>query len=426
MKNRTNDGPCIQPASQPFGATDYTSEATYRTSRFPVEAAVTLIPEAYTSAEFFTIEQERVFGNSWIAVGCTSQVQKPRDVLVVSVGGQSIIVSRNKNGELKAFYNVCRHRGTKMLEEDCRKLNSSLIRCPYHSWTYDLDGACTNTPMFENKDQSKHPKNIFEQIDAEPFDRKNYGLFPVKVASWGFLIFINLNENAEPLEKQLGDLPHRFANYCLEEWKIVREKEFVFNANYKLVGENFMECYHLPWIHPELIKVSRVEDHYRWQGTGMYTGMTTKPISSNTKTGGWMGLPPVHGLQGSNQNSGRFVWIFPNIAISVLPNHCFVMLTQPKSPSYTIEQTWLLCHPESLNSEQAEAELDQLTEFWSLVNNQDISIVEKVQAGVSMKPYRGGRMCFHFEEPLHRFQNMIIDKMTGIERIPEGDTEETR
>jgi choline monooxygenase len=176
-------------------------------------------------------------------------------------------------------------------------------------------------------------------------------------------------------------------------------------------------------VHPELIKVSRMEDHYRWQGPGMYTGMTTWPISQGDG-GGWLGLPPMNKLQGKNRESARFIWLFPNVAINVMPNHAFIMLTKPEGPGRTVEQTWVLCHPESLQAEGAEEELDQLVDFWSLINEQDIEIVERVQQGLSMKPYQGGRMCYNFEEPIHRFQNMIIDKMVGIERFPPGDDED--
>lgn len=308
-----------------------------------------------------------------------------------------------------------------MLDDDCTRLPSSRIRCPYHSWAYDLDGHCIGTPLFEGSDIPEDQQGVFDMGGVEKFDRADYGLFPVEVDSWGFLIFINLNGKAAPLAEQLGDLPERFANYDLEAWQVVREKEFIFNANYKLVGENFMEYYHLPWVHPELIKVSRMEDHYRWQGPGMYTGMTTWPISQSNEDGGWLGLPPMRGLTDTNRESARFIWLFPNVGLSIMPNHAFVMLTQPDGPTRTVEQTWLLSHPESLDNDGAETELDQLIRFWTLVNEQDIDIVEKVQAGLSMKPYRGGRMCYCFEEPLHRYQNMIIDKMVGLERIPPGD-----
>lgn len=343
-------------------------------------------------------------------------------MLVAELASQSIIVTRNKGGELRAFYNVCRHRGTMMLASDCTAVKNGRIRCPYHSWAYDLDGLCLGTPLFEGSDIPPDQQRIFDMGGAAKFDRADYPLFPVHVTEWACLVFIHLGECPPPLTDQLGDLPARLAPYQLHDWEIAGARDYSFKANYKLVGENFMEYYHLPWVHPELIKVSRMEDHYRWQGPGLYTGMTTWPISQG-EDGGWLGLPPFDALKDQLRESARFIWLFPNVAINVMPNHCFIMLMKPDGPDRTVEKTWLLAHPESLAAEGAEAELKQLAGFWDLVNTQDIDIVERVQAGLKMNPYRGGRLCYHFEEPLHRFQNMIIDKMVGLDRIPPGDAE---
>ena len=407
--------------SNSFSSREYISEETYLQTRAPVELAMTLIPEAYTSPDFYAIEQERVFAASWIAVGCTSQLQKSGQAVVVTVAGRSIIVSRDKAGRLRAFHNVCRHRGTRLLDDGHQLLRTARIRCPYHSWTYDLAGNCLGTPLFEGSDIPEDQRGVFDMSGVKHFDKADYSLIPVGVGSWAGLIFVNLNPDAPPLRVQLGDLPVRLAGYRLDEWQVVRAKRYQVAANYKLIGENFMECYHLPWVHPELIKVSRMENHYRWQGPGLYTGMCTTPISQNSQAGGWQGLRPLSTLSGTDAESGRFVWLFPNTAISILPNHAFIILAHPEGPGQTGEETLILTHPECTESPGAEDELDQLTLFWDLVNRQDIEIVERVQAGLSDPAYRGGRLCYHFEEPIHRFQNMIIDKMVGIDRVPPGD-----
>jgi choline monooxygenase len=171
------------------------------------------------------------------------------------------------------------------------------------------------------------------------------------------------------------------------------------------------------------VKVSRMEDHYRWQGPGMYTGMCTTPVSQNTEDGGWQGLPPLSALDSEDAESGRFVWLFPNTAVVVLPNHAFVIMARPEGPDRTVEETVILAHPESLESPDSGDALDQLARFWDLVNLQDIEIVERVQEGISNPAYAGGRMCYKFEEPLHRFQNMVVDRMVGIRRVPPGDQE---
>ena len=407
-----------------FSSEDYTIEETYGPTRAPVDLAVTLLPEAYTAKDFFGIEREKVFAKSWIAVGCTSQVEKPGQSIVAEVAGRSVVVTRNKTGDLRAFHNVCRHRAAKLLDEGCHDLRSNRIRCPYHSWTYDLDGNCLGTPLFEGSDIPEDMQAVFEMGEVKGFDKADYGLLPVNVDSWGFLVFVNLDPDAAPLKDQLGDLGDRFSGYRLDEWKVMRTKGYEVDANYKLIGENFMEYYHLPWVHPELVKVSKMEDHYRWQGPGMYTGMCTTPVSRNTEDGGWDGLPPVEALGNEDAESGRFVWLFPNTAVVVLPNHAFVIITHPRRPNLTVEETILLAHPESVDTPGSEKALDQLAHFWDLVNLQDIEIVGRVREGLSNPAYRGGRMCYRFEEPLHRFQNMVIDKMVGMDRIPPGDDEE--
>ena len=401
---------------------DYTNETTYRYTRAPVNMAMTLIADAYRDEAFFELEQSRVYSSSWVAVGYLEEVAETGQFIVREVAGQSIIVTRDKEGELQAFYNTCRHRGAKLYNEGGKVMR---FRCPYHSWGYDLQGNCIGTPLFEDSDIPKDFQGIFDMSEVKAFDRTDYGLFKIKVASWGFFLFINLDANAAPLETYLGDLPKRLANYDLENWRVVRTKDYEIKANWKLIAENFMEYYHLPWVHPELARVSRMEDHYRYQGKGMYTGMTTTPISDNSGSGGWKGLPPVTSLNEREAVSGRFISLFPNICLSVLPNHCFVMMFEPQAVDFTLERCAILCHPDSLDADGAEGELEQLLTFWDLVNVEDIEIVEAVQEGLRAKPYMGGRMCFKFEEPVHRFQNMVIDRMVGIRnRIPEGDGKE--
>jgi choline monooxygenase len=408
---------------RPLPREAFLAEETYRQTRLPVSLATTLIPDAYTSPEFHELELERVFATSWVAAGCTSELAEPGDAVVVVVAGSSVIVIRGTDGAVRAFHNVCRHRGTQLLDEG-RTHVKRFIRCPYHSWAYGLDGTCLGTPLFEGSEIPEGEQRIFDMSDVKEFDRRDYGLLPVRAECWGCLVFVNLDADAPPLEDELGDLPERLASYRLDEWQVVRRKDYEIAANYKLVGENFMEYYHLPWVHPELVKVSPMKSHYRWQGRGMYTGMTTTPIAAADDGGGWLGLPPIEGLGDAERVSARFAWVFPNLAVNVLPNHVFLMLARPNGPAHTSEVTYLLAHPESLRAAGAEDELEQLASFWDTVNREDIAIVERVQRGLSNPAYRGGRMCYRFEEPLHRYQNMVIDRMLGIRRVPEGDAAE--
>jgi choline monooxygenase len=400
----------------------FTREETYAATRRPVSLAETLLPEAYTSEAFFALERERVFGSAWVAVGCSAQLREAGDVLVADVAGRSVFVVRKQDGALRAFYNVCRHRGTQLLAPgECRV--ARFIRCPYHSWAYDHEGHCVGTPLFTGSDIPADQQAAFDMQDVAAFDRADYGLLRVAVDEWGPLVFVNLDPDPAPLSEQLGDLPARTAGYRLGEWQIARTAHYEVAANYKLVGENFMEYYHLPWVHPGLVKVSPMEAHHRWQGPGMYVGFCTSPIAPDTDDGGWQsGLEPIGGLNASDSVSARFLWLFPNVALSVLPNHLFIIHAQPVAPGFTHETTYLLTHPESAGTEDA---VDGLAKFWDEVNREDIGIVERVQAGLESTPFPGGRLCYRFEESLHRFQNMIVDRMVGKRRIPAGDESDT-
>jgi choline monooxygenase len=409
--------------AQPAGARAeaFTREETYAATRRPVSLAETLLPEAYTSEAFFALERERVFGSTWVAVGCSARLREPGDVLVAEVAGRSIFVVRKQDGALRAFYNVCRHRGTQLLAAGERRVKR-FIRCPYHSWAYDHDGRCVGTPMFTGSDIPVDQQAAFDMQDVAAFDRADYGLLPVAVDSWGPLVFVNLEADPEPLADHLGDLPARTAGYRLDEWQIARTAEYEIAANYKLVAENFMEYYHLPWVHPGLVKVSPMEAHHRWQGTGMYVGFCTSPIAPDTDDGGWQsGLAPLSGLNDADATSARFIWLFPNVAVNILPNHLFVILARPVTPGLTYETTYLLTRPESAGAAGTERAVDEIAKFWDAVNREDIDIVQRVQAGLDSTPFPGGRLCYRFEESLHRFQNMIIDRMVGKRRVPPGD-----
>ena len=403
----------------------FTREETYAATRRPVSLAATLVPDAYTSEEFFALERERVFASSWVAVGCSAQLREPGDVLVTEVAGRSIFVVRKQDGALRAFYNVCRHRGTRLLASgECRV--NRFIRCPYHSWAYDHDGRCVGTPLFTGSDIPADQQAAFDMHDVAAFDRADHGLLPVAVDTWGPLVFANLDPDAAPLSDDLGDLPARTAGYRLDEWELARTGEYEIAANYKLVAENFMEYYHLPWVHPGLVKVSPIDAHHRWQGTGMYVGFCTSPIAPDTEDGGWQsGLAPIGGLDDADAASARFIWIFPNVAVNILPNHLFVIHARPAAPGLTYETTYLLTHPESTGGADDERAVDDVARFWDAVNREDIGIVERVQAGLESTPFPGGRLCYRFEESLHRFQNMIIDRMVGTRRVPPGDEAET-
>jgi len=409
--------------ARPLPADAFTREETYRATRLPVEYASTLIPDAYTTPEFHQLESQRLFARSWVAVCVTDELAEPGSFVVVEVAGQSLIVCRNRAGELRAHHNVCRHRGSRLVAED-RGRADRFFQCPYHAWAYDLDGACLGTPLFTPEAGiPEDQQGIFDMSGVKAFDKAEHALYPVRVDTWGCLVFVCLDAEAPPLAEELGDLPERLEGYRIAEHRLLRRVEYEIAANWKLVGENFMEYYHLPWVHPGLVKVSPMKAHHRWQGRGLYVGFCTSPIAANSEDGGWQGLPPLSTLEGSDAESARFAWVFPNVAVNALPNHTFLLLTRPTAFGYTRETAYLLAHPECIQGagDALEAETESLLAFWDEVNREDIGIVERVQAGLTNLSYTGGRMCYRFEESVHRFQNIVIDRILGIRRVPPGD-----
>ncbi|MGD9530174.1 MAG: aromatic ring-hydroxylating dioxygenase subunit alpha, partial [Pseudonocardia sp.] len=248
--------PYAERPARPVDPVLFTAESTYVHTRRPVELAFTLLPDAYTSPEFYALERELVFANGWVAVGLADDVDRPGACLVVEVAGRSIIITRHRDGELRAFHNVCRHRATKLLDAQAREVGRrGRIRCPYHNWTYDTDGTCLGTPLFEGSDVPGGEEPVFDTSVAKGFDRADHGLLEVAVDTWGFFLFVTLAADPAPLRTQLGDLSQRFRGYRLDEWRPQRRRTYDVAANYKLIGENFMEYYHLPWVHPELNQV---------------------------------------------------------------------------------------------------------------------------------------------------------------------------
>jgi choline monooxygenase len=396
---------------------DFLDEAAYAATRQPVNRAWTLRPDAYRAPRFHGLEQERVFATSWVAVADIERLRHPGDTLPVRVAGRPLLLTRAQDGRLRAFHNMCRHRGAQLVAEECRLKR---VRCPYHSWTYGLDGRLLGAPLFEGSDIPNDQQGLFDMDHVVDFDKTDFGLLPVRVDAWGHLVFVNLDDHAMSLADWLGDLPQRLAGYGLSELSVVARNTYDVAANWKLLAENFMEYYHLPWVHPELAKISRIEDHHRFQGPGMYTGMTTSPITQDEHSG-WSSLEPAAGLSDEDAVSGRFVWVMPNVALAVLPSHVFTIVLEPMAVDRTIEHTSLAVRHGHDGDVEVATALNKLMSFWDHVNREDIDVVERVQLGVADPSYPGGRMCYRFEEPLHRAQNMIIDRMVGVERVPAGD-----
>ncbi len=378
---------------------DWTHESWWSGTRRPLMSAETLPAAAYADDRFFDDENLRLFASAWVCVGFGEDAREDR-LLVRQVAGKSVIITRTADGQVHAFHNSCRHRGTELAEVDCDVKGT--IRCPYHRWCYTLDGSLVRTPMFD-------------EAGVEAFDHEDYGLLQVRADTWGCLLFVCLDATTPDLDTCFGDLSDRLSGYGLQRWAIHDTLDVEIAANWKLIVENFSEYYHLPFVHPELIKVSRVEDHYRYQGSGMYLGMTTTPVSGDERND-WSTMPPAIGLGASDLRSGRFIALFPNVLLSVLPNHTFVIVLEPLTADRTRERCAWLLPPGSPAIDAGHFALTRT--FWIDVNNEDIDFVQRAQRGLERGSFLPGRLSPRFEEPLHRFHNMVADHLTASPAMP--------
>ena len=403
----------------PASAAPWRSPGFWADIRPRVWSALGLPPTVYADGAFFADEQSRLFGRAWTGVALSAELSGPGRLLVRSVAGKSVLLTRSGE-QLRGFMNTCRHRGTELAKEDCDI--AGRIQCPYHRWSYSTDGRLLAAPLFEASPPSD-------------FDPADWRLVPVRVDTWGPIVFVCFDEQTPPLDVWLGDLPQRLSGYRLDEWEPADLDgavcTFDVEANWKLLVENFAEYYHLPWVHPKLARVSRVRDHYRYQGPGMYCGQTTTPVSSD-KHDDWAVLPAVGGLDASDAASGRFVAVFPNVLLAVLPNHMFIVLLEPLDTGRTLEHCTFLFPPGTAPPADDEPGWQRFAEafettrrFWIEVNDEDIDICERVQRGLSRGGAPPGPMAPRFEEPLNRFHNMTADLMTletvaGL-AVPAGD-----
>eukprot|EP00040_Diaphanoeca_grandis_P004214 m.27601 g.27601 ORF g.27601 m.27601 type:complete len:470 (-) comp15773_c0_seq1:470-1879(-) len=407
----------------------WTDERKYAKIRLPVNEATTLPGQIYHDVEVQKLEQERLWKASWVATTEISHLANSGDVVPVTVGGQSIILT-NDRGTIRAFQNVCRHRGAQLVGEKCTRRKT--ILCPYHRWGYALDGRLMGTPSWDTDEMGKTvPEKIREKFKTnhvKDFNKKEMGLFPVRMDTALGMVFVNFDEQAPPLLEWLGDVVTLLEDHPFQSQQItatVHTKQYNVKANWKVMIENFLEYYHLPAVHPALCMVSGVDEHDRAQGTGMYMAFKTDPLTKGGTALDVGRMPPAPGLKERDQNTAYHVCIFPNVFFSVYPDNIFRVILQPgATPGETIEHATLLSNVDALAMENSEELLKETWLFHDNVNMEDIQICEKVHIGTSAASYQGGRFSYRFEETLHRFQNMVADKLVGGQhkyRIPKGD-----
>jgi Rieske 2Fe-2S family protein len=350
------------------------STAFRKTTETFTAGARTLEQEYFVSPEVFADEQARIFAREWISVCHQSEIAKSGDFIVRTVAGESLIILRDKSGEIRAFYNVCRHRGTRLCE--VQNGHVAAIQCPYHAWTYSLDGSLIGAP----------------HMDTVPgFDKNDYSLHAIRVSLWEGFVFVSLAKDPVSLEKVFAPLAGKFSYWNLPRLHSVRRISYDVQANWKLIFENYSECYHCPGVHPALAKVSPYDSAENDLTEGPFLGGFMKIAKGNSLTiSGNACARPVGEIRGEDHSRVFYYSIFPNMLLSMHPDYVMVHHLWPQTPKQTlIECDWFF-HPEAGKTGETTYKPDDAVEFWDMTNRQDWHVCELSQQGISSRAYRPG------------------------------------
>jgi glycine betaine catabolism A len=358
-----------------------------RTLEAPPQNAKSLPQKYFLSPEIFAEEQKRIFSKEWLLVGHQSQVAKPGDYLVIEVASESLIVLRDSKFEIRSFYNVCRHRGTRLKEDACG--HASVIQCPYHAWTYGLDGRLLGAPHMD---------------EVHGFDKADYSLKPMNLALWEGFIFVNLAKaprqseavtkqgGHSSLEKWFAPLNGKFSSWNMSILRPAKRIEYDVAANWKLMFENYSECYHCPGVHPMLSKVSPYDSAENDLAEGPFLGgfMKINKGKSLSMSGNACAVEINREAKAGEEEKHRVFYysIFPNTLLSLHPEYVMVHQLWPKSPGRTMIICDWFFHPEAFDRQDFRP--DDAIEFWDITNKQDWHVCELSQQGVTSRAYEPG------------------------------------
>jgi len=358
----------------------------------PLERAVMLPPRSFTDPSVLDWELENLFSRGWICAGHVSAVSEPGAFLAREVGDESFVVIGGSDGQVRAFFNVCRHRGARIFNEPEGRLRGRIC-CPYHAWSYELDGSLVNT---------RHTEGL------EDFDPACYGLSPVRVAVVGGLVLVDLSGEAPPADEHVGELAPYLERYRTSDLEPGGERVYEVEANWKAIAENYNECLHCPGVHPELNALSHYASGEDVEGEGAWCGgsMTLSEGAETMGTGDGRrgGRPPIAGLERSELGYVYYFALFPNGLVSLHPDYVMLHTLWPRDSGRTEVRCEWLFEPATIAApgfDPADA-----IDFWDQVNREDWHVCELAQKGVGSRGYTAGRYSTH-EGDVHAFDGMV-------------------
>ena len=363
------------------------------------EAARTLPARYYTDRSYFDREMQQLFARMWVCAGRTEQIDAPGRFFVRELLGEPIIITATRDLRVGAYYNVCRHRGTRLCT-DAEGTFGGSIQCPYHAWTYDLDGRLIGAP---HMDEVPH------------FRKEDYPLHRVNSDVWDGHIFINLDPAAAPLATQLATLPDKFRPWRMQDLRLGRRIVYDVKANWKLIIQNYNECLHCPNLHPALNKLSHYlsGENEPLQATYMGGRMDLRPGVDTLSMDGTCPRAFLPGLTPEDRRRVYYYAVFPNMLLSLHPDYMLVHTLWPLAPDRTINICEWHFQPAELARDGFDA--SDCVDFWDMTNRQDWHVCELSQAGISSRAYTPGPYS-NREDLLFAFDRLIV----GLHAREEG------
>lgn len=355
----------------------------------------------YTDADYHVYEQDAVFAASWSCIGFGKDVPNPGDVFPVEFAGRPLFLVRDRKGRVRVFHNACRHRGFTLVDaaKNCR----AVITCPYHAWSYGLDGSLRATPMVGGHETHDHPD----------LDRKLYGLKEVRSHVWLDIVFVNLSDDAAPFEEVNAPLLERWREFddaplvhCGEDNTVT----FDLACNWKLAIENFCEAYHLPWVHPALNSYSPIEQHYNIVEWATFSGQGTKFYSPRLSPDGAQ-FPILPGLSEKWETGAEYIAVHPNLMVGVHKDHIIAVMATPDGPSRTFERMEIYYFSEETRGDGYETLRKANQRAWEQVFAEDRFAVEGMQKGRNSPGFDGGVFTPIQDPPTHSFHAWIAARL---------------
>jgi len=343
---------------------------------------------AYSSEDFFRLEQQRVFAKGWVFVGFAHEFTEAGSCVPIDVAGQPLLIMTNEQNQINVFHNICRHRGVKLVTERCTAVQS--ISCPYHAWAYDLNGKLEASPHFGG----------FRQQEVPGFSRVDYGLKPVRHYQWHDWIFVNLSGDAADFEYYVSGLARQIHFLDVKQLSPIGKIDLgEVRCNWKFLMENFIEPYHVPVVHHATASGQPLQHHYTIIDE-LCLGSAVDVEAEKQTTA------KSHALD----MSARYLTLFPNFVLGIyLPDQAGVHLNIPISAECTRQYRVLYAIGEQNYSEQDKENLCQL---WYRVHKEDHAIAELLQQGRrSSVMDDGGLMSPHWENSANQFQNLLLQAM---------------